>query len=199
MLGQGVGPERDQAGRRGEAVGLVPAAVSPRQNLGISGRGSPVWRRSRRTLADMVSLILAPSRRRVPTRPEVRQAWAALALGVACAASYAVFLVVPYYVNGLDRFPLAEVALGSHDPDGLWPAGTALEPVFGLGSLFALSLAPLLASGTLIWSGWQLWLHRRTATWRTRTLLVVAAFVSSTTVSWLASPFGSSLVSWQLD
>lgn len=151
----------------------------------------------------MVSLDVAPSRRAVRrahvVRPGVREAWAALALAVSCAASYAVFLVLPYYVNDLDRFPLAEVALGAHDPKDLWPYGTRLGPVFGIGSLFALSLAPLLASGTVIWSAWQFWLHRHTSTWWTRGVLGVAALVASTTVSWLASPFGSSLITWRLD
>ncbi|MGY1607248.1 MULTISPECIES: hypothetical protein [unclassified Geodermatophilus] len=43
------------------------------------------------------------------------------ALAIASVAAYATLVVLPYFVNDLDRFPLAEVGGGYHDPKDLWP------------------------------------------------------------------------------
>jgi hypothetical protein len=47
--------------------------------------------------------------------------WAPLALVLLRAIAYGVAFVLPYYANGLDRYPLADVAIGYHDPKNLGP------------------------------------------------------------------------------
>ncbi len=50
-----------------------------------------------------------------------RRVWPPVVMALGCATTYALVFVVPYYVNGLDRFPLEDVAAGYHDPKDLWP------------------------------------------------------------------------------
>lgn len=131
-------------------------------------------------------------------RPPART-WPALALAVGCAAAYAVFLVLPYYVNDLQRFPLSEVAVGYHDPKDLWPHSTALGPVFAFGGFFTLTLAPFVAFCTLAWAVVTLVVARAAHGWRERTSLFVAATVSLGTLAWLTTPFAEALMGWFLD
>ena len=42
-------------------------------------------------------------------------------VALAAAASFGLLVVLPYFVNDLDRFPLADVPIGYHDPKDLWP------------------------------------------------------------------------------
>jgi hypothetical protein len=77
--------------------------------------------------------------------------------------------VLPYYANDLDRFPLADVAIGYPDPRDLWPYDTAL----GGGPLMPRPAGPC---GVLM-------------------ALAVALGI----LVWLLSPFGVALMQWWLD
>lgn len=127
-------------------------------------------------------------------------AWPPLALAVVCAAAYAIFFVMPYYVNDLDRYPLAEVAGGMHDPKDLWPRnGSGLAFVFTFGGLLTLALAPF---GTVIAVGWaaiNVALGRPSRDGLTVAISALAAAIGIVTLVWLASPFASALFRWWLD
>ncbi|HEX6151804.1 hypothetical protein [Nocardioides sp.] len=139
------------------------------------------------------------------TRPSIAMAsrrqggWYPLVVALGCAAAYGVFLLLPYYVNHLDAFPLEEVAAGDHHPKDLWPLDTALGGiVFRLGGIVTVLVGPGVELGVLAWA--LLWLHRdRAAPWRLRGTSLVAAVVASSTLVWLVTPFGTALMKWWLD
>lgn len=128
-----------------------------------------------------------------------RRGWRQLLLALGCAAAYGVFLVLPYYVNNLDSFPLEDVAGGYHDPKDLWPLDTALGGiVFGVGGLMAVLFGPYVTLGALSWALVGLW-RDRAADWRFRGTSLVAVVVAVGTLIWLVLPFGAALVKWRLD
>lgn len=133
-----------------------------------------------------------------PRRPA---AWPALVLAVVCASAYAVFFVLPYYVNDLDRFPLTEVAAGYHDPKDLWPrngAGLAAF-AFTFGGLLTLLLAPFGAVFAVGWAAVNVVRGRMARDGLTIAVSVLAATIGIITLVWLLSPFASALFSWWLD
>ena len=131
------------------------------------------------------------------TRPP--RTWPVLALAVGTALGYALFFVLPYYVNHLDRFPLEDVAMGYHDPKGLWPYGTALGLPFGLGSLLTMVFGPFVVFGVLGWVPFQLVDRRRDLGPLGVVVLLLAAAVAAATLVWLGSPMGGALMEWWLD
>ena len=135
------------------------------------------------------------------TRTKRPAAWPALALAVMCAAAWAIFFVLPYYVNDLDRFSLTEVASGLHDPQDLWPYadGDLLSSTFALGAMFTLAAAPLAGAASVIWACLNLWRDRAEPVRRDRiaaSLLAVA--FGTAAIAWLATPLGSALITWWL-
>ena len=133
----------------------------------------------------------------IVTRPP--RTWSVLALALAAAAGYAVFFVLPYYVNHLDRFPLDEVAMGSHDPKGLWPRTTAVGGLFGLGGAVVLVLGPPAIFVVFGWVPVLLVLRRHELGRRGVAVLLLAVAVAAGTLAWLGSPFAGALVQWWLD
>jgi hypothetical protein len=127
------------------------------------------------------------------------RAWPPLALALGGAAAYAVFLVLPYFVNGLYRLPLDEVASGAHDPKDLWPNNTWLAFVFGLGQLGLLTCGPFVAMGAPVWAMFLLWRDRSRHGMRARVTLLLAVPVGFGSLAWLGTPFGSALIAWWLD
>jgi hypothetical protein len=120
-----------------------------------------------------------------------------LALG--CATAYGVFLVLPYYVNDLDAFPLEDVAGGYHDPKDLWPLNNTLGGVvFGFGGVMTVLFGPAVTLGALSWALVGLG-RNRAAGWRFRGVSLVAVVVALGTLAWLVSPFGAALMTWRLD
>ena len=89
-----------------------------------------------------------------------RITWVPLACVLAVAAGYAVFFVLPYFVNGLYRYPIEDVAVGYHDPKELWPFDTAWGFVAGLGGLVTLGLGPLVTLGAASGAVILLWRDR---------------------------------------
>ena len=121
-------------------------------------------------------------------------------LAVVCASAYAVFFVLPYYVNDLDRFPLTEVAGGYHDPKDLWPRNEpGLGFVFTFGGLLTLALAPFGAVFAVGWAALNVVRGRMARDGLTIAMSVLAATIGIVTLVWLVSPFASALFSWWLD
>lgn len=107
-----------------------------------------------------------------------------------CAVAYGVAFVLPYFANGLDRYPLADVAIGYHDPKDLWP-----RDVPGWG--YAADWVGLLT----LTSGWLVTaLAIGRAAFRRRGWLDLAAVVLGLALLVAVfSPFGLALQSWWLD
>ncbi|HSE47070.1 MAG TPA: hypothetical protein VLA89_17260, partial [Gemmatimonadales bacterium] len=134
-----------------------------------------------------------------PRAARRERGWQQVVLALGCAAAYGVFLVLPYYVNNLDAFPLEDVAAGYHDPKDLWPLNTTLDGiVFGVGGLMTVLFGPAVTLGALSWALAELW-RDRAAEWRFRGMSLVAVVVALGTLVWLVLPFGAALMKWRLD
>ena len=125
----------------------------------------------------------------------------AVLAGIA-AFLYGVGVLLPYYANGLHRFPLSEVAGGAHDPKDLWPQGPA-NGITQIAGFLSLLLVPLLlvtsglASGFLLLYG----LFARTERVARRAVLALLG-VFAVCLAGLVhffSPVGLALTSWRLD
>lgn len=143
----------------------------------------------------------APTVQLTVTRTKRPAVWPAFALAVASAGAYVVFFALPYYVNDLGRFPLAEVAYGMPDPMTQWPhaGGGIVSAIFGLGALATLACAPFGAAIAIGWAALNLWRERlaRDVGRIAMSLLAVAFGVGA--FVWLASPLGSALITRFLD
>src|SRR5262245_42927252 len=134
-----------------------------------------------------------------PAADGPRRVWPPVVLALACAAAYALFFVVPYYVNGLDQYPLADVAIGYHDPKDLWPYDTGYARLFALGGYLMVQMGVVLVLTALVWSLVLLARHRGALGRQRRVALVVSVTLAVVTLVWRASTFGQSLISWWLD
>jgi hypothetical protein len=129
--------------------------------------------------------------------PSLRSAWVGLGLAVACAATYVVSLVLPYYANGLQGSSQEE--LWAHELTQTWPYGTALDVPLGLAGTFAITVGPFLAAGTLWWSARTLWVHHGRLTAPVLRLVVATLLASVIVMAWLPTPLAGQLVSWFVD
>ncbi|SFP85915.1 hypothetical protein SAMN05660464_4487 [Geodermatophilus dictyosporus] len=122
------------------------------------------------------------------------------ALSVVAVAVYGLLVVVPYFVNGLDRFPLADVAVGYHDPKDLWP--TTIPYVGGwlhLAGMLAMGLAPMtLVSVALVCGLSSVWAVVRRA-WSVSAVHAVVAVACGAATTWFSTPFAEALAGWQMD
>lgn len=143
----------------------------------------------------------------VATRPTVRRRadrehvdwsyWLVLVLAALCPLSYAVSMVLPYYANDLDAIPVEEL-LARRGPGGVWPYDAPYGFLADGAALFALGLAPFVSGAVLVWSSMTLWLHRDSATWRSRAVVLAAAACAATALGWLLTPLSSTLIIWLL-
>ena len=127
--------------------------------------------------------------------------WLPLILVLVSGATYGLFLVVPYYVNDLDHFPLKEVASGAHDPKDLWPYqdGGPLSVIWGLGALFTFMVGPFILLAAPLWAAVLIWRDRRTLRGRERCALTMAILGGVALITELALPFHGALINWWLD
>ena len=110
-------------------------------------------------------------------------------------------VLVPYYVNGLDRLPASELTSGAWDPAQLWPAdagviGRAVQVAgafVGWPLMYVVHLGSTLASAYLLKQEWS------TSSRGERALLVALATLSAALTGLLLSPFGIALSTWALD
>ncbi len=127
-------------------------------------------------------------------------AWLPLVLVLVSAVAYGLFLVVPYYVNDLDRFTLDEVAGGSHDASGVWPyqGGGLLSVIWGYGAAFAILVGPFLTLGAPLWAAMIMWRDRRSLQTREWVALVTGVVFAVALIAELASPFHDAMIGWML-
>lgn len=133
------------------------------------------------------------------TRARTAITWLPLGVALLAALGFVVFLVWPYYANGLHHLPLDEVAGGGHDPKDLWPmrevSGTAVA--FRIGGMLTVLFGPWVALGAGLFGAYAAVRHRQD---RTRWVPgALAGVVMIGVLAWLMSPIGSALVSWWLD
>lgn len=141
----------------------------------------------------------------VDMRPEVdrsapsvdRQARASLVVAVSCCVAYALFIVVPYYVNGLNAVPLDQVAGGAHDPKDLWPVTTVIGTPFRIASLLTLIMAPVGAIAVLTWAAIRVLLQGSVL--RSRRMWASAVVLSVAFLFWVSTPVPQALTTWMLD
>lgn len=119
--------------------------------------------------------------------------WFALSLVVGGAISYVVALLLPYYVNDLDRLPLNEIPWRGEFVE-MWPHNTAYSLPFSLAGAYAMLFAPLVACGVALWMGGRMWLLRQSMTRLSYAVTIAAAVVSVGTVGWLFTPLASTLI-----
>lgn len=124
--------------------------------------------------------------------------WLVLVLAALGPVSYVLSMVLPYYANDLDRFPMAEVPW-HRDASEMWPYDAPYGFVFTIAALYAIGLAPFVSGAVLVWSAVTLWVHRRTATWRSRAVVLAAAALAAASLVWLLTPLSSTLFIWLLD
>jgi hypothetical protein len=172
--------------RAADATGGDPAAASIRS---VTTPAAPF----------PIDVSVAPALRHARWRHWWRGGWPPLLVALACAGSYALFLVLPYYVNDLDRFPLEEVAMGYHDPKDLWPHAQGGWASFRLAGMATFLLGPALALATLAWAVVRTRQGIAAGDLRRTAPALVAAAVAIGTIGWLFSPFGRALMSWFLD
>jgi hypothetical protein len=127
-----------------------------------------------------------------------RGGWPPLVAALTCAGAYAVFLVLPYYVNDLDRLPLVEVASGRHDPQDLWPHAQGGWVSFRVGGMVTFYLGPALALATLAWAAVRTRQGIAAGDLRRTAPALLAAALAVGTLGWLFSPFGRALLTWFL-
>ena len=120
---------------------------------------------------------------------------------LAALALYGTGVLLPYFVNGLHRLPLTEVAGGAHDPKDLWPRsgwGGAVQLTGFLG-LLVVPLVSISAAG--VGAVWLAVLRRRAESQRLAKalvlLVVVAVAVAALLFVW--SPTGALLQAWRMD
>jgi hypothetical protein len=123
-----------------------------------------------------------------------------LGVVVGIVLAFVAGVVLPYYVNDLDRLPLAEVVSGRHDPKELWPetAGPWGHLLHGVGA-YAVTLGHLtliFAAGGSLAGLALLWRQLSTAA---RRALVTVLAVAGTAFVVMASGWGQALATWTLD
>lgn len=144
----------------------------------------------------MAAVESSPTQTLQPARPAMWQPWLALGLAVLCATSYVVALVLPYYVNEVNRRPAGETL----DPDampGFWPYDTALGWLVSLLAIFSFALAPVIGFGVTAWSAHRLWEDRQAP--RGRLVWLAAMVVAAASVVWIFTPFAAELRAWLID
>ncbi|WP_336029177.1 hypothetical protein [Geodermatophilus sp. FMUSA9-8] len=121
-------------------------------------------------------------------------------VALAGVAVYAALVVLPYFVNGLDRFPLADVAIGHHDPKDLWPATV---PYVGgwlhLFGVLSMAFAPATLVCVAFASGFaSVWAGTRRA-WSVTAAHTAVVLGCVAAAAWFVTPFAEALAGWQLD
>jgi uncharacterized membrane protein YuzA (DUF378 family) len=120
--------------------------------------------------------------------------WLAVVALLACFG-YAAGVVLPYFVNDLDRLPLEEWSNGRYDPKDLWPntvpGGIWLRAV-GFFSLALTPLALVAVAGASIFG-----VVRSSNGARVAYAAITLACV--VTLLWFASPLAGALATWMVD
>ena len=120
--------------------------------------------------------------------------WLAVVALIACVA-YAAGAVLPYFVNDLDRLPLAEWSTGRYDPKDLWPSEASGGIWLRAAGFYSVTLTPLIL---VVVAGLSTWGVFRSA----RGLRVAYAAITLACVAgmvWFLTPTALALATWQMD
>jgi hypothetical protein len=117
---------------------------------------------------------------------------------VVLIGAYVLFIVVPYFVNGLHNEPAAQVEGGWFDPKGLWPYDTAIGPVLVMAMAMTIAMSWVFAalisiSGVVLAAGGA-WLATAE-----RIAALAATAMGVAFVLFLFSDTGGHLAAWALD
>ena len=125
--------------------------------------------------------------------------WMPFTVALTAALALAVFVVLPFYANGLQHLPLEEVSGGAHDPKDLWPVtgGSALAGLFRLAGMLTLVTAPFVAVGCALHGGYAVWRHRADRSRWVPHALAVA--LGGGVLGWLATPTARAISTWFMD
>ena len=132
-----------------------------------------------------------------PARP---RRWLAAYCGGVLAAvlPYGAGVLLPYYVNGLHRLPLAEVASGRHDPKDLWPSsGQGCGGLLDAAGLLSLAWTPLALVALVALGPVAAWSTRHRP-WLAACFVALAAGCVAA-LGWLMGPTSAALAAWRLD
>lgn len=140
-----------------------------------------------------MAIVDAAPVRAVQHQRNDRRAWLALGLAALSAASCVVALVLPYYAAGLP----ARESLYLYDIDELWPYTSAVGPLVGMLSFWALAMAPFISFAIVCWCARRLWTLR--AAPGRDVVVLVALIVSASTLGWFMTPLASDLMVWMID
>ena len=110
-------------------------------------------------------------------------------------------VLVPYYVNGLDRLSTSELTSGAWDPAQLWPAdaGVLGRTVQVAGAFVGWPLMDVVHLPSMLGSAYLLKQEWSTSSRGERALLVALTTLSAALTGLLLSPFGIALSTWALD
>ncbi len=131
--------------------------------------------------------------------------WRVPAIGLLATALLALLwiagVLVPYYVNDLDRLSADELTSGAWDPAQLWPAttGNVGQTVQAAGAFVGWPLMYIVHIGSALGSGYLLKEEWSGSNRGERALLAALAVLSVALTGLLLSPFGISLSTWALD
>ncbi len=127
-----------------------------------------------------------------PGRGEIP--WPPMAVALLCAAAYCLFLVWPYYANGVQQLTLTELD-AAPNASVLWPYSDPgpLGLFFTIGGAFAVTLVPLLVIAVAVWAGTWMVLEWELLDRRGRALLVAAVVVAVAVLVLRITPLGTAL------
>lgn len=126
-------------------------------------------------------------------------AWLPAVASALAGAGLALFLIWPFYANGLHHLPGGEVAGGGHDPKDLWPLtdDSWVARVFRVGSLLSVLFGPWVAVGAGLVGAYAAVRDRAE---RSRWFPgAVAGVIALGVVGWLLSPSAAVIFAWYLD
>jgi hypothetical protein len=135
-----------------------------------------------------------------PTAPRPRtRRWLAAYLGGVLAAvlPYAIGVLLPYFVNGLHRLPLTEVASGRYDPKLMWPSYSGCGGLVDLAGYLSLAWTPLALLGLAAVGPVAAWRTRRTPA--TALAFAVGTAACLVGLGWLMGPTSAALAVWRMD
>ena len=135
-----------------------------------------------------------------PRQVRTRRYATLLAAALVLLLAWVLTLLLPYYMNGMHRHPLDEVAMGAHGDD-LWPQvgpEGVLRWVLALG-LLTVAFAPVFGPVCVFLAGAWLVRDRQHASAFQRAVLIAALVVSLATAALALSPLGQALLTWALD
>jgi hypothetical protein len=125
-----------------------------------------------------------------------RRGWPSLLVALGCAGSYGLFLVLPYYAEGLGDPPLQALVGWAYD---LRLADGDLGPFFHAGAVATYYLGPAATLSTVAWAALRTTQGIAASDLRQTAPALLAAAISLGLLAWLFSPMGRAVMAWFID